>query len=91
MITYVGIWIREQTGLKNGVCGWLDTRDEMRRAEGDLLDFCKVILRILVQYEPTDLFKRELLLRPNVSQVEDVNLLFLPEFLGFPRCHGLDK
>ena len=44
----------------------------MRRREGDLLDFGKVVLRILVERELPYPAKRHILLRPDLGQVEDI-------------------
>ena len=86
----VGVCVREQTRLEDWVRRGLDARDQVRWAESDLLDLGEVVDGVLIESELTDLAERELLLWPNVSQVEDVDLLLLPEFLGLLRCHGLN-
>lgn len=50
----VGVRVREETGLEDGVGGWLDTGDEMGGGESDLLDLGEVVLRVLVQDELAD-------------------------------------
>lgn len=61
----------------------------MRRVECNLLDLGEVVLRILVQGEFTNLAEGELRVRPNVSQVEDIDALLLPYLLGLLRRHSL--
>lgn len=56
---------------------------------GGLLDFGKVILGVFVEGELANFTEGELLVRPNVGQIEDVNLLLLPEFFGLFGGHGL--
>lgn len=68
----------------------LNTWHQVCRVERDLLDFGKVVLRILVQKELPDLTERELALWPHVSQVEDVDLLLFPQVLGFLSGHCLN-
>jgi hypothetical protein len=60
------------------------------RVEGDLLNLGEVVLDVLVQEELSDLAERELTLRPDVGEIEDVDLLVLPEVLGLLGGHGLD-
>lgn len=55
-----------------------------------LLDLCAVVDCVLVEGELSDLGEWELLLWPDVRQVEDVDLLLLSELLGLPGCHGLN-
>lgn len=86
----VGICIGEETRLQHRVGRWLDSRYQMRWAESNLLDLGEVVDGILVQDKFTDFAERELLLGPNVGQIEDVDLLGLPEIFGFLWCHGLN-
>jgi len=58
--------------------------------EGDLLNLGEVVLDVLIQEELSDLAEGELALRPDVGQIEDVDLLVLPEVLGLLGSHGLD-
>jgi len=60
------------------------------RVEGNLLDLGEVVLDVLVQEELSDLAERELTLRPDMGEIEDVDLLVLPEVLGLLGSHGLD-
>ena len=62
----------------------------MRWVESNLLNFGKVIAGVLIEHEFANSAKRELLLWPDMSQVKDVNPLFLPELFSFLGCHGLD-
>jgi len=86
----VGVWVREETGLEDWVGRWLDTWGHVSWVEGDLLDLGKVVLDVLVENHLTNLAERELLLWPDVGQVEDVNLLVLPEVLSLLWCHSLN-
>ena len=47
----VGIWVGEEAGLQDGVGGGLDTGDHVAWGEGDLFDFSKVVLCVLVESE----------------------------------------
>jgi hypothetical protein len=60
------------------------------RVESNLLNLGKVVLDILIQEELSNLAEGELLLGPDVGQVEDVNLLLLPKVLGLLGSHGLN-
>jgi hypothetical protein len=62
----------------------------MRWVEGDLLNLSKVVLHILVEEEFSDLAERELALRPHMCEIKDIDLLVLPQILGFLGSHGLD-
>lgn len=86
----VSVWVREETRLQHWVGGWLNTWWHVSWVKGDLLDLGEVVLDILVQVELSDLAAWKLLLRPDVSQVKDVDLLLLPQVLGLLRGHGLD-
>ena len=61
----------------------------MRGIEGDLLDFGKVVLGVLVQDEFANLAERELVVGPDVGEIEDVDLVVLPELFGLLGRHGL--
>ena len=82
----LGIWVREQTGLKNWIGRWLNTWNKVGWCESNLLDLGVVVLNVLVQCPLSDLAERELLLWPNLGQVEDVEA----ELLGFLGRHNLD-
>src|SRR5690242_2344370 len=62
----------------------------MRRVESNLLNLREVILRVLVQDELSDLTQLELILWPDVCQVEHIDLLLLPQLLGLLGSHGLN-
>ena len=48
------------------------------RVEGYLLDFGEVVLGILIEGELANFAEGELLVWPDVGEVEDVDLLLLP-------------
>ena len=50
----------------------------MGGVESNLLDLGEVVLCVLVEEELSDLAERELLVGPDVGQVEDVDPLLLP-------------
>jgi len=85
----VGVGVGEEAGLQNGVGRGLNARRHVCRVESNLLDLGEVVLHVLVQEKLSDLAERELLLGPDVSQVEDVDPLLLPEVLGLLGGHGL--
>lgn len=85
----VGIGVGEETRLQDRVGRGLNARRHVSRIESDLLDLGEVVLHVLVQEELADLAERELLLGPDVGQVEDVDALLLPELLGLLGGHGL--
>jgi hypothetical protein len=68
----VGIWVREKTRLKDRVGRWLNTWNQVGRGEGDLLDFSKVVLDILVKGEFSKWLQWDLLLWPDLGQIEDI-------------------
>lgn len=74
----MGIRIGKETGLKDGIGGGLDTRHEMGGVESNLLDLGEVVDSILIENELSDLPTRELALRPDMSQVEDIDSLLFP-------------
>lgn len=81
----VGVGVREKTRLEHGVGGRLDTMDEMRRRERDLLDLREVVLYVLVEGDLADGAKRVVGVRPDLGQVENV----VTELLGLLSRHGL--
>lgn len=87
----VGVGVGEEAGLEDGVRRGLNAGKHVGGVEGCLFDFCEVVLGVLVEFETADFAERELLLRPDVGQVEDVDLLFLPEIFGFFGGHGLER
>ena len=56
----------------------------MRGAEGSLLDFHEIIDGVLVEDELANLPAWELLLGPNMGEIEYIDLLLLPELLRPP-------
>jgi hypothetical protein len=85
----VGVGVGEEARLQDRVGRRLDARRHVGRVESDLLDLGKVVLGVLVQEELADLAERELLLGPDVGQVEDVDALLLPQVFGLLGGHGL--
>mgnify|MGYP007046485915 FL=1 len=75
----VGVWVREQSRLKNWVSRWLHVWHRVRRRECNLLNLSEVVLWVLVQSELTESSQRVLLLRPDLGQVKhrEVGLLSL--------------
>jgi hypothetical protein len=61
----------------------------MCRVKSDLLNLSKIILDVLVQSKLSDLAERELILGPDVREIEDVDALLLPDLFGLLSCHGL--
>ena len=86
----VGICIREEPGLEHWIGRGLNAWDKVGRAESNLLNFGEVVDGVLVENELTNLATRELLLRPNVCKIENVDLLLLPKLFSLFRGHGLD-
>jgi len=82
----VSVGVGEETRLENGIGTGLDSRDEVGRREGDLLDLGEVILNVLVEGKLSNRSKRELLLRPGLGQVENV----VSELLSLFRSHDLN-
>ena len=85
----VGVRVREETRLKDGIGRGLNSGRHVRRVEGDLLHLGKVILDVLIEHKFADLTTWEHLLRPDVGEVKDVDLLLLPKLFSFTRCHCL--
>ena len=86
----VGVWVGEEAGLEDGVGGGLDAGDQVGGGEGDLFDFGEVVDGVLVEGEFADFGQWELLLWPDVGEVENVDLLGLPQVFGFFGGHRLD-
>lgn len=82
----VGVGVREQAALQDGVGRGLDAGDEVRGRKGHLLDLGKVVLDVLVERELAEAPQRHLALRPHLGQVEDVPL----ELLGLLGRQDLD-
>lgn len=58
--------------------------------EADLFDLGEVVGGVFVELEFADFAEREFGVWPDVGEVEDVDLLGLPELLCLLWCHGLD-
>jgi len=82
----VGVWVREESGLKDWVGRWLDTGYQVSWVESSLLDLGKVVHDVSVELELSELAERIVAVWPDLGQVEDVDLAGL----GLLRCHGLD-
>lgn len=85
----VSVGVGKETRLQDWVSRWLDTWNHVGGIEGGLLDFGEVILGVFVEGELANFTEGELLMRPNVGKIEDVDLLLFPEFFGFFGGHGL--
>src|SRR6187549_1015232 len=62
----------------------------MRRTESNLFNLGEIVLCILVQGELSNLSKWEFKVWPDVSKIEDIDFLCLPELLGLFWCHCLN-
>ena len=62
----------------------------MRWVERYLLNLGEIVLCVLIEHKLANFAERELLLRPDVCQVEDVDLLLLPEILSLLCSHCLN-
>jgi hypothetical protein len=83
----VCIRVREETALENWIGRGLHTRNEMRWRERGLFDFSEVVLRILVEHKLADFSKREVLVWPDLGEIENV----ITELLGLLGSHRLDE
>lgn len=77
----MGIWVREETALQDRIGRRLNSWRHVCRVESNLLNLCKVVRDILVQEELAHLAEGELLVWPDMRQVENIDLLLLPEVL----------
>lgn len=82
----VGVGVGEEAGLEDGVGGGLDAGDEVGGGEGNLLDLGEVVLGVLVQGELAEGAEWDVLLGPDLGQVEDVPA----ELLGLLGGEDLD-
>ena len=80
------IRITKHPRMKHRISRRRNSRDQSRRRKGSLLDFCKVIVRVLVRREFSNRDKRIILVRPDLGDVEDVPLVCLC-FLGSMTCN----
>ena len=87
----VGIWVGEETRLQNGVGRRLDTWNQMGGREGGLLDFGKVVDRVLVECHLSEFAHWDLTVWPDFGQVKDVPAELLGLFGGqnlYEACPG---
>lgn len=82
----VGVRVGEEAGLQDRVGGGLDAGDHVRGGEGSLFDFSEVVLRVRGEGESAEAAERDVALRPDFGQVEDVPA----EVLGLRGAEGLD-
>ena len=82
----VSVGVGEESALEDRVGRWLDTRYKVGRVEGSLLDLCEVVGNVSVEDKLSELSEWVVLMRPDLGQVEDVDLALL----GLLRCHDLD-
>lgn len=68
----VGVGVGKKAGLEDRIGRGLNTGNQVRWGEGNLLNLGEVILGVLVQGELANLAKRHLTLRPHLGQIEDV-------------------
>lgn len=71
----VGVGVREESGLKDRVGGWLKSRNEMSWVVGNLLDLGEVVLDVAVELDLAKRLQRVLGSGPRLGQVKDVNVL----------------
>src|SRR6267378_866298 len=69
------ISIREKPALEHLVRREADTRNDVRRREGSLLDVRKEVLCVPIQFHLTHLDQRVVRMRPHLGQVERVNVI----------------
>lgn len=86
----VGVWVREQPALQDRIRRGLKSWRQVSWVESNLLNLGKVVDGVLIEGELAHLRERKLLLGPHVREVEDVDLLLLPQLLGLSGCHSLD-
>lgn len=81
----VSVGVGEETRLEDGICGGLDTGDEMGGRERSLLDLGEVVADVLVENDLSNGPERELLVWPDLGKIKDV----VAEALGLLCGHGL--
>lgn len=81
----MSVGVREESALQNWVGTWLYPRYSVGWGERRLLNLCKVILRVLIQYNLSNGAERVILMRPHFRQVEDI----VTESLGLLGRHRL--
>jgi len=81
----MSVRVGEQTGLQDRICRWFDTRNKVRGRESGLLNLGEVVLGVLVENNLPKLAEGEVLVRPDLGEVEDV----VAEFFGLLCRHDL--
>jgi hypothetical protein len=81
----MSVGVREEPALQDWVGTWLYPRNSVGWRESRLLDLCKIILRVLIQYYLSDGAERVIFMRPHFGQVKDI----VTESLGLLRRHRL--
>ena len=78
----VGVWVREKSSLQHFIVRWLDAWHQVRGREGRLLDLCVIVLWVSVEGELSHLDEGVIRLRPDLGDVEYVELVVLGISLG---------
>jgi hypothetical protein len=73
----MGIGVREEPGLEDGICRGLDVGDEMRRRESSLFNLGEIIFGVLIEDEFSDRAERELGVWPDLGEIKNVIAEFL--------------
>jgi hypothetical protein len=81
----MSVGVREEPALQDWVSTWLYPRHSVGWRKRSLLNLCKVILGVLVQYDLSHGAERVILMRPHFGQVENI----VTESLGLLRRHRL--
>ena len=76
----LGIKVGEEPALQEGIITHIDPRHHMPRVKGNLLRLGKEIVRIPVQRQLPHPLEGNLILRPNLGRVEDVEAEFVRVF-----------
>jgi len=67
--------IREQTSVKHPVRREADSRDDVRRSKGSLLDIGEEVLGISVQFQDADFDQRIVRVRPDLREIKRVDVV----------------
>jgi hypothetical protein len=68
----VGIWVGEEARLQDRVTRWLKVGDSVGGREGNLFNLGEVVLNIFVQHELADRAQGELLVRPDLGEIQNI-------------------
>lgn len=82
----VRVRVGEEAGLQHRIRRGLHPRDHVRRGKGQLLDLGKIVFHVAVEGEFAKGPERNLPLRPNLGQIEDVPFKLLG-FVGAQHLH----